>query len=164
MTDEKKKLKIGFFSNPHNPNKGFQLLQDACNNTGDEIVSCWNIPHEDTMQQLKQCDIICVPTINYPEPLSRILIEAMKHGKPSIAFDIGGNKDVIADERIGMLLPFREDESQDVLTEALVGAINKARDNLYGPQAIKAIYYLKFHPDMIAGKVQQAYKKVMRKA
>ncbi len=51
----------------------------------------------------KQSDVIVLPA-RWPEPLPRVLIEAMYFGKPVIATKVGGNPDCIEDGRNGFLV------------------------------------------------------------
>ena len=55
----------------------------------------------------RQSDIIVLPS-RWPEPLSRVLKEALYFGKPLIATDSGGNPDCIKDGKNGFLVKPRE--------------------------------------------------------
>ena len=51
----------------------------------------------------RQSDVIVLPS-RWPEPLSRVLIEALCFGKPLIATDSGGNQECIRDGKNGFLV------------------------------------------------------------
>jgi len=51
----------------------------------------------------RQSDIVVLPS-RWPEPLPRVLIEALCFGKPLIATDSGGNQDCIRDGKNGFLV------------------------------------------------------------
>lgn len=48
------------------------------------------------------CDIVVLPSL-WPEPLSRVLLEATSLGKPVVATDVGGNGDVVTGTEGGLL-------------------------------------------------------------
>lgn len=50
------------------------------------------------------CDIVVLPSL-WPEPLSRVLLEATSLGKPVVATDVGGNGDVVTGKEGGLLSP-----------------------------------------------------------
>ena len=49
------------------------------------------------------CDIFCLPSRN--EGMGKVLVEAMAMGKPIIASDIGGIKDIVRSGENGLLIP-----------------------------------------------------------
>jgi len=49
------------------------------------------------------CDIFCLPSLN--EGMGKVLVEAMTMGKPIIASDIGGIKDIVRSGENGLLIP-----------------------------------------------------------
>lgn len=51
----------------------------------------------------KALDIVCLTSLNEGTPIS--LIEAMASGKPVLSTDVGGVRDVIADDSLGLLSP-----------------------------------------------------------
>lgn len=57
----------------------------------------------DVPRHLAEADVFVLPSRS--EGISNALLEAMAHGVPSIATDIPGNRDLIEDERTGLLVP-----------------------------------------------------------
>jgi len=57
----------------------------------------------DVPRHLVEADIFVLPSLS--EGISNALLEALAHGVPAIATDIPGNRDLIEDERTGLLVP-----------------------------------------------------------
>jgi len=57
----------------------------------------------DVRPYLEEWDVAVVPSV-YADPLPRAVIEAMAFGKPVIAFDVGGVREMVSPE-VGALLP-----------------------------------------------------------
>ena len=57
---------------------------------------------EDVASVMKECSVVVCPSIK-PEPLGRVVIEAMHLGVPVIASNLGGHKETIISERDGIL-------------------------------------------------------------
>jgi len=58
---------------------------------------------EDVRPYLDEWDVAVVPSV-YPDPLPRAVIEAMAFGKPVIAYDVGGVREMLSPDA-GALLP-----------------------------------------------------------
>ncbi|MHA1381773.1 MAG: glycosyltransferase family 4 protein [Candidatus Helarchaeota archaeon] len=59
----------------------------------------------DMVENLYQtADIICMPSI-WPEPLSRVVFEAMSYGKPIIISKAGGMPEVVKHNETGLIVP-----------------------------------------------------------
>jgi len=71
---------------------------------------------DDVKPYLDEWNVAVVPSV-YPDPLPRAVIEAMAFGKPVIAFDVGGVREMLAPEA-GALLPRPGDVAD--LAEALL--------------------------------------------
>ncbi len=57
----------------------------------------------DVAQVLAACDVFCLPSRN--EGMGRVLVEAMALGKPIVASDIGGIRDLVSSGENGLLVP-----------------------------------------------------------
>lgn len=58
----------------------------------------------DATELIVACDAVCVPTLT-PDPLPRIVLEAMALGRPVIGSAIGGIPELIVDDVTGWLVP-----------------------------------------------------------
>lgn len=87
------------------------------------------VPPEDLKWPLSAADVFVLATRN--EGWANVILEAMACGLPVVATDVGGNREVVADERLGRIMPFGD---QAALTQALDAAL--ARD--WDRQAIRA--------------------------
>jgi glycosyltransferase involved in cell wall biosynthesis len=59
------------------------------------------------------------------EGWANVLLEAMACGLPIVATDVGGNAEVVADDRLGLIVPFGAPQE---LAQALADALNTAWD------------------------------------
>jgi glycosyltransferase involved in cell wall biosynthesis len=66
------------------------------------ILDSW--PHQAVMEAWRRCSIALTPSI-WPEPFGIVAIEAMACGRPVIASDIGGLRDIVIDGETGLRVP-----------------------------------------------------------
>lgn len=95
------------------------LHEELNRNAPEGVMFLGKLPHKEAMRHLSGCDIVVLSSL-LPEPLSRVLLDALSLGKPVIATDVGGNPDAVADGVNGRIVSL----SSDNLTEALEGLIN----------------------------------------
>ncbi|MBA3758507.1 glycosyltransferase [Candidatus Saccharibacteria bacterium] len=98
----------------------------------------WGFP-PDTLSNLAACDVFVHPS--YHEGFSISLIEAAKLGLPIIACDVGGNPELVTNEKNGLLVPAHD-------AQALAVAMEKLADNpdlrkAYG-EASRKVYEANF--------------------
>ena len=119
--------------------KGVDLLIDAFNGIDEgRLVIVGDGPERERLEKLagrgveflgridyehmpsiyRQSDIIVLPS-RWPEPLSRVLIEALCFSKPLIATDSGGNQDCIRDGKNGFLVKAEVKELKKKLEKLL---------------------------------------------
>ncbi len=67
------------------------------------VVFLGRVKHEMMHSVYKQADLVIVPSL-WPEPLSRVLLEAAYFGKPIIATDVGGSPEVVRHGYNGLLV------------------------------------------------------------
>lgn len=63
----------------------------------------------DVRPYIRDCDVVVLPS--YREGLSRVILEAMSMGKPVIAANVAGCRDLIAHGENGLLVPARRAEA-----------------------------------------------------
>lgn len=62
------------------------------------------VPHDGLNTYYKEAKVIVVPS-RWPEPFGMIGLEAMRHGRPLVGFDVGGISDWLIDNFNGFLVP-----------------------------------------------------------
>ena len=103
-------------------------LKALCNELGlDNRVdfSGW-VRNEDLGHFYSKAKLVAVPS-RWPEPFGMIGLEAMHHGRPVVAFDVGGIPDWLDHMETGLLVP-----EQDV------GAFGKALQKILGENRLAA--------------------------
>ncbi len=77
------------------------------------------------------CDVVCVPTLT-PDPLPRVVMEAMAAGRPVIGSAAGGIPEMVDDGRTGLLVPAGDEAAlaAAVLRLALDGGERAAMGSL----------------------------------
>lgn len=65
------------------------------------------LDEEEMGQALRRCAILVMPSI-FPEPFGKSGIDAMVHGRPVVAFDMGGISDWLHDGVDGFLVPAKD--------------------------------------------------------
>lgn len=86
----------------------------------DEGVIEWWGEKNDMPLVFAQAHIICLPS--YREGLPKVLVEAAACGKPIVATDIAGCREIVTNEENGLLIPAKE-------TEGLAIALNRLLSN-----------------------------------
>ena len=103
----KKKLNARFIlvgnPDPHNPESIHLTTLKKWNSEG--YVEWWE-HKEDMVKIYEDSTIVCLPS--YREGLPKVLIEAGSIGRPVVSYDVAGCKEVIVNNKNGLLVPFRE--------------------------------------------------------
>ncbi|WAW09112.1 glycosyltransferase family 4 protein [Oxalobacter vibrioformis] len=89
-------------------------LQDW-HNSG--IIEWWG-PKHDMPIVFAQAHIVCLPS--YREGLPKVLVEAAACGKPIVATDVSGCREIIVNEENGLLVPVQEVENLAVALNRLL--------------------------------------------
>ena len=69
----------------------------------DRVVFHGKIAHEEVESYYQSSKILIVPS-RWPEPFGMVGLEAMRHGMPVIAFDVGGIPEWLTDQKNGLLV------------------------------------------------------------
>ena len=92
-----------------------EKLEKMAREGGDERIRfLGSVGYESVPSIYKQSDIIAL-TARWPEPLPRVLIEACCFGKPIIATAVGGNSNIVINERNGFLVETEIADIEDKL-------------------------------------------------
>ncbi len=78
------------------------------------------VPADERRRYFATCDVFCAPSTGQ-ESFGIVLLEAMACGKPIVASNIAGYRDVITNRREGLLVPVKD---QDAIADALVELLN----------------------------------------
>jgi glycosyltransferase involved in cell wall biosynthesis len=68
------------------------------------------LPQPELFALYRAADVIVVPSV-WPEPLSRVLLEAMRIGRPVVATAVGGTPDAVEHGVTGLLVPRQDPEA-----------------------------------------------------
>jgi len=97
------------------------LLEDV------EVQFLGKVSESEKQRQLERADILCAPSLG-GESFGMVLTEAFAHGKPVVASNIAGYRDVVRDGKDGVLVPVGD---ATALAEAL-------RDLWHEPERLKS--------------------------
>lgn len=78
----------------------------------------WKGYKENLKNELTNCDLVCLPS--YREGLPLFLLEAGAYGKPSVTTDVPGCRDIISQEKNGLIVPIKNPEKLSEALEALI--------------------------------------------
>lgn len=87
------------------------------------------IPPEELAWPLSAADVFVLATSN--EGWANVFLEAMACGVPVVTTDVGGNREVVCRDELGMVVPFGD-------TEALARALEEALANTWDKAALRA--------------------------
>jgi glycosyltransferase involved in cell wall biosynthesis len=62
------------------------------------------VDNDDLHRHYMSCDLVAIPS-RWPEPFGLVGLEAMRHCKPVVAFNVGGLSDWLQHEHTGFLVP-----------------------------------------------------------
>jgi glycosyltransferase involved in cell wall biosynthesis len=71
------------------------------------VITARNVPHAQAMAALRHSAIAVVPS-TWHEPMSQVAVEAMVVGRPVVASDVGGLRDVVQHDVTGLCVPPRD--------------------------------------------------------
>ncbi|MFH1770950.1 MAG: glycosyltransferase [archaeon] len=109
------------------------------------------VPYEYLYSIYEQSDIIVHPAL-WPEPLSRVMVEALFFGKPMVATNNGGNSEGIIDGENGFLF-----KNEKELTEKLSKIISSSKLRKQMGEKSKEIYLKKFEPEKVLSNIIKNY-------
>src|SRR3569832_413366 len=114
--------------------KTHQKTQATRHKHSDAVHFLGPLPPEDLHVPLSAADVFVLSTRN--EGWANVLLEAMACGLPVVTTDVGGNREVVCNEKLGTIVPFGNAEAlAQALADALARPWNRrdiiahARDN-----------------------------------
>ena len=81
----------------------------------DDVHVLGSVPQSTLFALYRAAAVVAVPSV-WPEPLSRVLLEAMRFGRAVVATRVGGSPELVEDGVTGLLVPPRD-------PDALAGAV-----------------------------------------
>jgi glycosyltransferase involved in cell wall biosynthesis len=126
---------------------------------------------DDVAETVAQCHVACLPS--YGEGLPRALLEAMACGKPVVATDVPGCRDVVRDGENGFLVPARQagplaDAIERLVVDAALrrsmGARGRARAVAEFSVEIVAAETLRLYADLLGSTVAKKAHPIDSKA
>lgn len=92
-----------------------------------DIHALGPLPQATLFALYRAADVVVVPSI-WPEPLSRVLVEAMWLGRPVVATAVGGSPEAVEDGVTGVLVPTRDaSRLATAVTALLRDAVRRSR-------------------------------------
>jgi glycosyltransferase involved in cell wall biosynthesis len=128
-----------------------QLQDEACRLGIAERVRFLGF-RDDPAALLQALDLFVLPSLS--EGLSVAVLEAMAAGKPLVATDVGGNREVIVDSRTGFLVPPRDPSALAAKTMTLLR--DKSLADLYGANG-RARIHQEFSLERMVSAYEQLY-------
>jgi len=112
--------------------------------------------HDDMAQVLAQCHIVCLPS-HGGEGVPRSLLEAAASGKPIVATDVSGCRDVVRDGENGFLVPAQQIAPLAEAIERLVhdGELRRVMGERGRKRALA-----EFSVDIVAAQTLQVYEEL----
>ncbi len=121
---------------------------------GVSVLGPW--PHELVIGALRRSLFTVAPSV-WPEPFGLVALEAAAAGKPIVASDIGGLRDIVVDGGTGLLIPI---EDRRALCDALRRMSTDAELRTRLGEAAQA-RAARFRADAIVPRFEQAYERAI---
>ena len=125
----------------------------------DDLHVLGSIPQPDLFALYRAAEVVVVPS-SWPEPLSRVLLEAMQLGRPVVATAVGGTPEAVEDGVTGLLVP-REDAR--ALGEAISALLRDPARRARMGEAARHRAALVFSEERIIASLLDAYAAAARR-
>ena len=124
----------------------------------DRFYLVGKVPEAELPAYYAACDLLVLPSVSRLEAFGLVLVEAMASGKPVVASDIPGVRDVLKDGRTGLLAePFNHhDLAEKIMTIISNGELAR-RMGLWGRRHAEENYSWK----VIGNIIEKIYKEVV---
>jgi glycosyltransferase involved in cell wall biosynthesis len=125
----------------------------------DDVRVLGSIPQGELFALYRAADVVVVPS-TWPEPLSRVLLEAMRLGRPIVATAVGGTPEVVEDGVTGLLVPGRDPRA---LGEAISGLLqDPERRQRMGAEAARRLERV-FDEERVIDALLDAYRAALER-
>ncbi len=137
-----------------------QIVQTL--NLIEEVIFCGRVSHEIIPQYYAASDVTVIPSIEVngvEEATSISLLEAMATGKPVVASNIGGMKELLSGKNIGILVP---DKNIYELSKAIISIFDYP-NHAHSLGTCARDYVVRNHSwDKVAEQISAVYQKSLR--
>jgi sugar transferase (PEP-CTERM/EpsH1 system associated) len=113
----------------------------------------------DVPELLSAIDLFVLPSVS--EGLSLTLIECCAAGKPAVATDVGGNREVVMQGETGLLVP---SEDEKALAVAVLDLLTDARRSAAMGRAARRRFEAEFSLDTMVSQYRALYERVSGRA
>jgi glycosyltransferase involved in cell wall biosynthesis len=125
----------------------------------DDVYRLGELPHPVVLSLYGAADVVVSPSV-WPEPLSRVIIEAMHFGRPVVATDVGGSSEAVENDVTGLLVPAND---AGALGGAIVALLrDRSRRERMG-QAARTRLAAVFGEDKVVSALLDAYAAAARR-
>ena len=135
------------------PERG--LLMEAASRARVEIKVLEWLDRQDVFRWLGHASFLIFPS-NWPEPLSRVLLEASALCVPIAAMDTGGTSDAVTDEETGLLSSSPAELAEDVARLASDAALRRRLGAAAGRRAES-----RFDVPIVTARMEQLYQELL---
>lgn len=177
LDPDRKYLLFGAMHAVEDANKGFAYLQEALTQISEKNTELLVYGTEDDMQRYdlpisvhsfgyinkdkmmallyNAADVCVVPSLS--ENLSNAIMESLACGTPVVAFNIGGNSDMIEHKKKGYLAS--EQDCED-LAKGIEWCLNNNKDNVLGRAAREKVI-TNYTIDIVSNQYKQLYESLL---
>jgi len=127
-----------------------------CSWHSEGIVKWWGF-REDMLEVLKEAHIFALPT-TYGEGVPKVLIEAASCGRPIVATDVPGCREIVRHKENGLLVPPKDSKS---LTDALKILIKDPELREKMGSRGRGIVEAEFSEEIVVRKTMEVYKNII---
>jgi glycosyltransferase involved in cell wall biosynthesis len=121
------------------------------------IILISNPSRDVVLDAYRRCRFVVFPSV-WPEPASRVVLEAMAHSKAVVASKIGGLTDILADRETGILVP---PQDADALAQAMSYLLDNSQNGVEMGQLGCERGMRLFTPDAVMPQIERVYQSLL---
>lgn len=123
---------------------------------GSDVIVARDIPSAQVMSAWRHSSVAVVPS-TWDEPMGQVAVEAMLAGRPVVASDVGGLRDVVEDQVTGLLVPPRDPGALAAAIDSVLGDPSlRSRMGAAGQQRAR-----RFTVGVVAPQVLEVFERVV---